>query len=547
MNACADRYPCQHNHLRNSFLITFSHLSILAMKNIFQPYRLAIITGLLFTFCQCEKNPPEAPVDTVYPETSLDQTGGAWKTYVLANGSEVPVDAPEAEGSAAYLSELAALKTNMAAASSEEKDLAVWWGGNGVLRWNKIALELAANYNVPPNYNADGTYPLPDPANPTAYPRFPFANPPVTSRALALLSVAQYDALVACWHYKFQYNRLAPYKNDASIQPLIPANDLPSYPSEDAVVAAASRELLKFIFPGEVAYLTAKAEEHKNSRLWAGANVPSDLSAGDSLGRIIALKVINDWAKKDKMGVSNNQAGFQAQRDAATALGFTTQWHSLDIPIRPPMLPAFGNVKTWNFDEATKIAIRPAAPPQPGTPAFETALEELRQFSKKRSREQFRITTFWADGVGTYTPPGHWNRRAAELIREKQWNEIRTARALALLNTGMEDAGIACWDTKFYYLLPRPTEVDPSISTATGIPNFPAYASGHSTFSATAAEVLSYLFPEHESDLHAWAQEAADSRVYGCIHYRFDSENGLVHGKKVGEFAVARGRSDGSE
>jgi hypothetical protein len=47
--------------------------------------------------------------------------------------------------------------------------------------------------------------------------------------------------------------------------------------------------------------------------------------------------------------------------------------------------------------------------------------------------------------------------------------------------------------------------------------------------------------------LKAWAQEAADSRVYGCIHYRFDSELGLEHGKKVGEFAVRRGREDGAE
>ncbi|HRI61816.1 MAG TPA: vanadium-dependent haloperoxidase, partial [Saprospiraceae bacterium] len=154
---------------------------------------------------------------------------------------------------------------------------------------------------------------------------------------------------------------------------------------------------------------------------------------------------------------------------------------------------------------------------------------------------------YWADGVGTYTPPGHWNRRAAQLIYEKQLNEIRAARVMALLNTAMEDAGIACWETKFYYLLPRPTEVDPSVTTATGIPNFPAFASGHSTFSAAAAEVLSYVFPDHATDLQGMAQEAANSRIYGCIHYRFDSEEGLKHGKKIGEFAVERGKADGSE
>jgi hypothetical protein len=382
--------------------------------------------------------------------------------------------------------------------------------------------------------------------NPTVYPRFPFANPPYTSRALALLSVAQYDALVTCWQAKFQYNRLAPYKNDSSIEPLIPTNDLPSYPSEDAVVAAASRELLKFLFPGEVQYVTDLAEEHKNSRLWAGANVQSDLSAGDSLGRIVAARIIA-YAKTDGMGQANNQAGVPGLRADAETRGITVQWHSLDKPARAPMLPFFGNVKTWNLDKATMISLRPALPPQPGTPEFETALNELRDLAKNRTREQFRIASYWADGAGSYTPPGHWNRMAGELIYEKQFNEIRAARAMALVNTAIQDAGISCWDTKYYYLLPRPTEVDRSITTSTGIPNFPAYTSGHSTFSAAGAEVLSYLFPDHASDLQAMAKEASESRIYGCIHYRFDCETGLEVGKKVGEFAANRGKADGSD
>lgn len=518
------------------------------MKKISFPIFLVIGLCLLFALSQCDKT-IEEPVFEAYPETNLDNNAGTWKTYILANGSEIPVPAPEDAASGAYRTELDDLKAKMAAATGEQQNLAREWGANGVTRWHAIARELAANYNVPPNYVYDTlgnpVYPVPNPMNPTAYPRVPFANPPVTSRMLALLSVAQYDALVTCWHYKFQYNRLAPYKNDNSIQPLIPTNDLPSYPSEDAVVAAASREILKFIFPGEVQYVTDLAEEHKNSRLWAGANVQSDLSAGDSLGRKVAARIIA-YAKTDGMAQAGNQAGYQALKDDATARGIKKLWTSRDIPARPPMLPFFGNVKTWNLDKATMISLRPALPPQPGTPEFETALNELRDMSKNRTREQFRITTFWADGVGTYTPPGHWDRRAAQLIYEKQLNEIRSARVMALLNTAMEDAGIACWDTKYYYLLPRPTEMDPNVTTATGIPNFPAFASGHSTFSAAGAEVLSYLFPDHEADLRAMAEEAANSRIYGCIHYRFDSEEGLKHGKKIGEFAVLRGQNDGS-
>lgn len=503
--------------------------------------------SMLFLTTQCDKGAPEALFTEPYPETSLEPNAGNWKTYMNIEDSKTVVPAPEATGSSAYQTELNELKAAMAGATAEQKELARFWGSNGVTRWHEIARELAANYNVPPNYNADGTYPAPDPANPTAYPRFPFANPPVASRMFALLGVAQYDALVACWKRKFEHNRLAPYKNSSDIQPLIPANDLPSYPSEDAVVAAASREILKFIFPGEVPYINEKAEEHKNSRLWAGANVQSDLSAGDSLGRIVAQYVINEWAKKDKMGQANNQAAYPNLKADANTRGITQLWNSLDIPARPPMLPFFGNVKTWNFDDATKIALRPPAPPQPGSPEFEAAMNELRDIAKNRTREQQRITAYWADGAGSYTPPGHWNRKACELILENQFNEIRSARAMALVGTGVADAGITCWDVKYYYLLPRPTEMDRAITTGTGIPNFPAYTSGHSTFSAAAAEVLSYLFPERKSELEAMAKEASESRIYGCIHYRFDCEVGLEVGKKVGEYAVIRGRNDGSE
>lgn len=223
--------------------------------------------------------------------------------------------------------------------------------------------------------------------------------------------------------YRYPYHPigyvLAPYKNDPTIQPLIPANDLPSYPSEDAVIAYASSEVLKFLFPGEIEFLASRAEEHTESRLWAGANVQSDLDAGQALGKLVAERIIA-YAKTDKMGIANNQPGVAQLRADATARGIDKQWTSRDLPSRPPMLPFFFNVKTWNFDQATMIANRPAPPPAVGSAEFETAMNELRDMSKNRTREQFRIASFWADGTGTYTPPGHWNRKAAELIYDKQ-------------------------------------------------------------------------------------------------------------------------------
>lgn len=131
------------------------------------PYLRWTLTGLavLFLLVRCEKS-PESPALDPYPETRLDANGGTWKTCVLTNGSEIPVPAPVAPTSLVYQLELNDLKQQMAAATPEQKRLARFWGGNAVLRWHEIARELAARYNVPPNYNPDGkTYPVPDPNN----------------------------------------------------------------------------------------------------------------------------------------------------------------------------------------------------------------------------------------------------------------------------------------------------------------------------------------------------------------------------------------------
>lgn len=499
---------------------------------------------LLLTSNGCDKS---LELTQMQPQTraTTDDSGGNWKTILLASGNELPVAEPQAATSTAYQSELQALKVAQAQATDAQKAAAQYWGAGAVLRWNELARELAAQYNVPPNNNADGTYPVPDAANPMQRPRFPFANPPYAARVFALLSVAQYDALVTTWNYKYKYNRAAPSKADASIKPLLPASGLPSYPSEDAVVAAASREVLKFLFPGEAELLAQKADEHKNSRMWAGANVKSDVDAGEELGRLVAQKVIA-FAKTDNMGKSNAQIDFPKLKEAAAIRGIANLWASQDIPARPPMLPFYGNVKTWNFDQQTRDALRPEAPPAMGTPAFAKDLEEMRNISKTRTREQFRTVAYWADGVGTYTPPGHWNRKAAELIHANRLNELRAARVMALTNTAIMDAGVCCWETKFYYLTQRPSQIDGSIKTATGVPNFPGYTSGHSTFSGAAATVLSYLFPDKQPELEAMANEASDSRIYGAIHFRVDCEVGLRCGKRIAEYAVIRGKADGS-
>jgi hypothetical protein len=55
------------------------------------------------------------------------------------------------------------------------------------------------------------------------------------------------------------------------------------------------------------------------------------------------------------------------------------------------------------------------------------------------------------------------------------WNKILAAlaRNMALLNIVMMDAAISCWDAKYTYFNPRPSQADPSIKTTTGVQIFP--------------------------------------------------------------------------
>jgi membrane-associated phospholipid phosphatase len=89
--------------------------------------------------------------------------------------------------------------------------------------------------------------------------------------------------------------------------------------------------------------------------------------------------------------------------------------------------------------------------------------------------------------------------------------------------------------------------MDPELKTLIGLPNFPSYTSGHSTFSGAAAEVLSYLFPSDATEFERQKEEASISRLYGGIHYRSDLEVGQAHGKRIGGYTVSFARTDGAD
>jgi len=501
-----------------------------------------VLTGTLLS---CGKDIPNTEPLAPLTPTSADANAGSWKMIVLSSASQIPVAAPAPKTDPTYISELASIKTAQASVTPAQQTAISYWSAGGVLRWNEYLRELVARQDLPPSPNPDGSYGVPSAANPFANPQYPFSNPPYAARAYSYVSVAQYEALKATWYYKFQYNRAAPFKNDTSIKNLMPDSGIPSYPSEDAVESAVNDVLLKLLFPTNAAEIDAKAAEQQQVALMSGRASASDIAAGIALGNAVAA-IFQARAATDGMKAAGGNATiWQQLADSATARG-EIPWISQDGPPRPPMLPVFGQVQGWMMTPANIVTERSGPPPSTSSAQMATEVTEVRTVVENLTQDQLSTVYKWADGVSTPGPPGHWNAIAVPYIVSAQMSDVRAARTFALLDIALHDAAVSCWDTKFFYFNPRPSQLDPRIKTMTGLPNFPSYVSGHSVFSAAASDVLSYIFPSGASYFQSQMQEAALSRLYGGIHYRSDIVVGMAQGQRVGEYTVRFAKTDGA-
>jgi len=316
-------------------------------------------------------------------------------------------------------------------------------------------------------------------------------NPPRASRALAHVSSAMYLAAVAGGHA-----------------------------GDDAVAGAASTVLVHF-YPDEAGRIDALTHQlaDVNSRAFA---------RGRLVGGLLIARAKSDRSDAVWTGSAPEGPGYWVP----TPPGF----------IYPPLEPLAGTWRTWNLQDGSQF--RPRPPPLYGSRAFLAELDELYTVSQTLSAEQKRIAQYWADGAGTVTPPGHWNRIALDLARTAGWPTLRESLLFSALNTAQADAFIACWDAKYTYWSLRPVTAiqrlipDPAWLSYIVTPPFPAYVSGHSTTSAAASTVLAAFFPHRARKLKVMAEEAAVSRLYAGIHFRSDNEAGLELGRRVGTVAI---------
>jgi PAP2 superfamily len=239
--------------------------------------------------------------------------------------------------------------------------------------------------------------------------------------------------------------------------------------------------------------------------------------------------------------------------------------------VTSPLLPQWGQVTPFALASADQF--RPDAPPALNSAAYAQDFNQTKELgslnSTTRTADQTEIAKFWADGGGTYTPPGHWNNIATQLLNQNNASLVESAHTLGVLSIALADAAIACWDAKYTFDFWRPvtairqaaldgndaTTADATWQPLITTPPFPEYTSGHSTFSATAATVLTNLIGDNVSfstssiglpgvtrnftNFQQAAQEAGISRIYGGIHFLSANTSGLECGEQIGDYVIS--------
>ena len=186
-------------------------------------------------------------------------------------------------------------------------------------------------------------------------------NPTRAARGLAVLSVAMLDA-----------TRIPPGHRRAA-------------------VAGAAATVLTYLYPDAASVFDEVAEAQRPR-------------AGVAEGRRIGARAVAE-ARTD---------GSDAVWTGAIPVG-PGLWVPTPPAFAPPLEPLAGTWRPWNLSEGSEF--RPGPPPAFGSQVYAREVQEVYDVSRGLTDEQKRIADFWADGAGTVTPPGHWNRIAIDLIR----------------------------------------------------------------------------------------------------------------------------------
>jgi membrane-associated phospholipid phosphatase len=213
------------------------------------------------------------PTPNKYVQIPFDGNAGNWRTWVMASGSSARPGPPPAMGSAAFVKDLDELRGLSTSRTAAQADLARYWATDAPSgKWEAYMRDEIARRGLSPMHAA---------------------------RALALSSVAMYDAFVACWDAKFHYWLLRPISADpAAIKTVFPTPPFPSYPSGHSTISTAAGEVFAELFPDAATIYRDKARDASLSRVYAAVHYRFDVDSGDALGERVGRAVV-DYMRHD--------------------------------------------------------------------------------------------------------------------------------------------------------------------------------------------------------------------------------------------------------
>jgi len=357
-------------------------------------------------------------------------------------------------------------------------------------------------------------------------------NPYMAQRMMGMVHAAMFDAV----------NSIEPRYRPFLVQLLAdPAT------SKEAAGAAAAAAVLATISP-------KTADEMKVALATYLGSIPDGVAKSDGvkLGEAVAAKVLEARANDGSDAPDAYRPRTTPGVYVPTAITISSMW--------PDMKP---------FAMANPSQFRPIPPITLESKEWATDYNELKdyggQISAKRTAQQTETARFWLVG-----PPVAYHPFVRQLVTAKQMSVVDSARFMALVAVGLNDAIIAVLDAKYHYNFWRPitairngdndgnsaTDRDATWQPIAPTPMHPEYPCAHCNQSGTVAGVVKAVLggvdipevamtsPTAPGVTHRWTnmtaftEEVANARIWAGFHYRFSNRVGTDMGLQIGEYVV---------
>ena len=365
-------------------------------------------------------------------------------------------------------------------------------------------------------------------------------------RALAMLHIAMFDAINSTEDVYTPYFAQVRGSHGASAE---------------AAAARAARDVLTALYPASQSTFDAALAAQL-------ASLPPGLAQqGQAIGQQVAQAILK-WRTGDGWPTVISP-------DPTYVLPpFPGLWQPTPPANSFATFTFFPNVKPFALLTSTQFL--PPPPPVLTSTRYAQDLNETQELGSITSLTRTADQTFMSRlFAGATTSIGFfhlWNIVAGTVAQQQGLSLVDTARMFVLVNVGLHDGVQTSFTSKFTYGLWRPvtairradedlnpaTLADPSWTPLLSTPTYPSYAGNAACISTAGARALELALGRADVPFSVtWPlngggtftgdftgfwdlyEQAARSRIYGGIHFQFDSDASRAACAKVPEFTNA--------